>query len=73
MYRNFNAGKRAHSLAWLLVTTSLWPLVVQAEPAKKITELPVVEVVADDSGAGTGTSKEGLAFRATGRQTTPAA
>ncbi len=59
MYRNFNAGERAHSLACLMVTMSLWPLAVQAEPAKKITELPVVEVVADDSGAGTGKSKEG--------------
>ncbi|MGH6819438.1 MAG: TonB-dependent receptor domain-containing protein, partial [Methylocella sp.] len=71
MFRKFNAGKRAHSLAWLMVTTSLYPLAAQAQqagkplvaaqaqPGKKTTELPVVEVVADDSGAGTGKSKEG--------------
>ncbi|MGH6935116.1 MAG: TonB-dependent receptor family protein [Methylocella sp.] len=55
----FNTRKRAHPLAWLLVTTSLYPLAVQAEPAKKTIALPAVEVAADDRGADRGKSKEG--------------
>ena len=44
--------------------TSLCPLAVQAQQVtqradKKTTELPVVEVVADDSGTGTGPAKQG--------------
>jgi iron complex outermembrane receptor protein len=56
---SFNVRKRAHSLAWLLVTTSLWPLAAQAQQTAKVMELPEVEVVADDGAAGTGKSKEG--------------
>ncbi|MGH6842255.1 MAG: TonB-dependent receptor plug domain-containing protein, partial [Methylocella sp.] len=59
MYRHFNAGKRAHTLACLLVTTSLYPLAVEAEPAKATIELPAVEVAAEGAGTGTGKSKEG--------------
>ena len=60
MYRNFNAGKRAHSLAFLMVTTSLWPLTAFAQQAAAPTqqELPTVEVTATGTGTPTGAGAE---------------
>ncbi len=54
MSRKFNAGKRAHSLAFLMVTTSLWPLTLHAQEAGPSTELPAVEVTTTGTGAAAG-------------------
>ncbi|HEY8008575.1 MAG TPA: TonB-dependent receptor [Methylocella sp.] len=60
MYGNINACTRAHSLAYLMVTTSLWPIAVHAQQANTTSELPAVEVIAEESnGTGTGVGKEG--------------
>ena len=62
MYGNINACKRALSLAYLIVTTSLCPLAVHAQQANTTTELPAVEVIAEEgngTGTGTGVGKEG--------------
>jgi iron complex outermembrane receptor protein len=58
-FRAFNASKRAHSLACLIVTTSLWSLAVQAQQAAKVTELPIVEVTAEGTGTGEGGQPKG--------------
>lgn len=55
MSSNFTARRRVHPLAFLMVTTSLWPLGVQAQQAAETAQLPAVEVTA----AGTGIGPEG--------------
>lgn len=60
MYPKFNVGKRAQSLACLMVTTSLWPLAVRAQQTNTTAELPAVEVIAEEgNGTGTDVGKEG--------------
>jgi iron complex outermembrane recepter protein len=58
-FRAFNASKRAHSLPCLIVTTSLWPLAVQAQQTGKVMELPTVEVAAEGTGTGEGGQPKG--------------
>jgi len=54
MNRKFITGKRAHPLAYFVITTSLWPLAAHAQQANETMELPAVEVKARGTGTGTG-------------------
>jgi iron complex outermembrane receptor protein len=65
MSRKFNAGKRAHSLAFLMVTTSLWPLTLHAP------ELPAVEVTTTGTGAAAGPVSPNSAAAQAQLNTTP--
>lgn len=51
MSSHFLARKRVHPLAFLMVTTSLWPLGVQAQQAAETAQLPSVEVTATGAAA----------------------
>jgi iron complex outermembrane receptor protein len=71
MSRKFNAGKRAHSLAFLMVTTSLWPLTLHAQEAGSSTELPAVEVTTTGTGAAAGPASPNSAAAQAQLNTTP--